>query len=165
MPANLCGPNNNFDLKTSHVLPALIRKFHEARISGASSVEVWGTGRAKREFLQVDDLVAASLFVMTLPLDRYQAATEPMCSNLNVGTGSDVSIGELANQIKDIVGFSGDVVYNTNYPDGAPRKLLDVTLMKSLGWEAQINLRDGIESTYAHFAESLNGNTADRIAQ
>ncbi len=153
MPTNLYGPNDNFDLQNSHVLPALIRKFHEAKISGAESVEVWGTGNVRREFLHVDDLAEACLFLMCLPPNKYQAATQPMLSQLNAGTGTDMTIRELAELIQDIVEFSGTITFNTEQPDGTPQKLLDVSRLQNLGWKAGISLRDGIGSTYQWYLE------------
>jgi len=151
MPTNLYGPNDNFDLATSHVLPALVRKFHEAKETGASSVEIWGSGRPRREFLHVDDLADACLFVMCQPRDVHEAAVEPMNSQLNVGCGEDVTIAELAAIIGEVVGYEGDIRYNSDYPDGTPRKLLDVGKLAALGWRARIGLREGIASTYAWF--------------
>jgi GDP-L-fucose synthase len=148
MPTNLYGPNDNFDLETSHVLAALIRKFYEAKVSGAATVEVWGTGKPRREFLHVDDLADASLFVMSLPVDTYAGATRPMLSHLNVGTGTDVSIGELAEIVKTSVGYEGAIKYNTDYPDGMPRKLLNGAALSALGWTATIDLHAGIQATY-----------------
>jgi len=154
MPTNLYGPNDNFDLQTSHVLPAMLRKFHEARVTGAESVEVWGTGLPRREFLHVDDLAAACLFVMTLPQARYATATLPMRSHLNVGTGTDIAIRELAGLVREVVGFEGEIRFNPEYPDGAPRKLLDVARLTSLGWQASTDLRQGIASTYAWYQKN-----------
>jgi|TARA_R110002020_G_scaffold63136_3_gene168437 GDP-L-fucose synthase len=139
MPTNLYGPNDNYDLENSHVLPALLRKIHEAKINKKPQVEVWGTGTPKREFLHADDLAAACIHLM----NTYDGSVA-----VNIGTGSDVSIKELALLIKDIVGYSGDLIFNTEKPDGTPRKLLDVSLIESLGWKHTINLRDGIENTY-----------------
>ena len=153
MPTNLYGPNDNFDLKTSHVLPALIRKFHEAKEAGAAEVEVWGTGKPRREFLFADDLADACTFIMCLDKASYDDAVKPMLSHINVGTGQDVSILELAEMIKSISGYDGEIRFNTDYPDGTPRKLLDVSKLKSLGWEARTELRDGIETTYRWFRE------------
>ncbi len=158
MPTNLYGQNDNFDLKTSHVLPALMRKFHEARKAGAATVEVWGTGTVRREFLHVDDLATACLYVMCLPTERYRAVTEPMLSHLNAGTGTDLTIRELAELIKDVVGFDGGITFNTDQPDGPPQKLLDVSKLRTLGWEAGISLRDGIEKTYHwYLGQALDG--------
>ncbi len=154
MPTNLYGVNDNFDLKTSHVLPALIRKFHEARASGASEVEVWGSGKPRREFLFVDDLADACVFVAGLDKDQYDGAVEPMLSHINVGTGEDVSILELAEIVRSVTGFEGEIRLNADYPDGTMRKLLDVSRLQSLGWKAQVGLREGIEATYDWFREN-----------
>jgi len=151
MPTNLFGPNDNFDLKTSHVLPALIRKFHEAKETGAAEVEVWGTGKPRREFLFVDDLADASVFVMNLDKSEYDAAVDPMLSHINVGTGEDVSIQELADVVKSVTGFQGGIRFNSDFPDGTPRKLLDVSKLNSLGWRASTDLREGIERAYEWF--------------
>lgn len=148
MPTNLYGPEDNFDLKTSHVLPALIRKFHEAKLSGAAEVEVWGSGNPRREFLHVDDLADACLFVMQLDTECYRNATAPMLSHLNVGTGTDVTIAELAELVRDAIGYTGRIHFNPGYPDGAPRKLLDVSKLARLGWRARIGLREGILHAY-----------------
>jgi GDP-L-fucose synthase len=145
MPTNLYGPNDNFDLETSHVLPALIRKFHEAKINDEDEVVIWGTGKPRREFLHVDDLADALLFLMNdYNGDQF----------VNVGVGKDISILELAKLIKGIVGFEGDIVNDLSKPDGTPRKLLDVTRLNDLGWEAQISLEEGIRDTYQWFNES-----------
>jgi GDP-L-fucose synthase len=139
MPTNLYGPGDNFDLANSHVLPALIRKFHEAREEGAESVSVWGSGQPKREFLHVDDLADACVFLM----QHYSQA-----DIINVGWGEDISIAELANVVKAIVDFKGEITFDSSQPDGTPRKLLDVSRLKSLGWQARIPLREGIKNTY-----------------
>jgi GDP-L-fucose synthase len=157
MPTNLYGPNDNFDLKTSHVMPALMRKVHEARAAGSPSVEVWGSGRPRREFLHVDDMADACVFVMGLPKDRFATATSAMISHINVGTGEDIPIRELAELIKEAVGYTGELRFNPEYPDGTPRKLLDVSLLRSLGWKPAIGLREGIASTYAWFREHAAG--------
>ena len=148
MPTNLYGSNDNFDLANCHVLPALLRKFHEAKVTAAPTVEIWGTGMARREFLHVDDLADACLFFSCLPKDIYAGHTRPNLSHLNIGTGSDVSIAELANIIRDIVQYTGEIVYNTAYPDGTRQKLLDVSVVSRLGWKARIDLREGIADTY-----------------
>jgi GDP-L-fucose synthase len=158
MPTNLYGPGDNFDLATAHVIPALIRKFHEAKAARAPVVEVWGSGEPRREFLHVDDLADACLLVMCLPRERYAGATRPMLSHLNVGTGRDLSIRELAGMVRAIVGYAGDVVFNRSYPDGAPRKLLDVSRLTQLGWTSAIPLQDGLERTYRWYLQSLSGN-------
>jgi GDP-L-fucose synthase len=156
MPTNLYGPNDNFDLKTSHVLPALLRKFHEARVANAPSVEVWGTGTPRREFLHVDDLADACLFISCLSKEKYAAHTKPRLSHLNIGTGTDVSIAELAEIIRGVVGYKGSIEYNSDYPDGTKRKLLDVSTVTDLGWKARIGLEEGIAATYQWYLE--NGN-------
>ena len=155
MPANLYGPHDNFDLKTSHVLSAMIRKFHEAQAAGAASVELWGSGLPLREFLHVDDLASACLFVMSLPKQRYVSATKPMLSHLNIGTGTDLSIRALATLVSEVVGFKGEITFNPSYPDGSPRKLLDVSRLAALGWTASTALSEGIASTYAWYRASL----------
>jgi GDP-L-fucose synthase len=145
MPTNLYGRNDNFDLETSHVLPALIRKFHEAKVNDEDEVVIWGTGKPKREFLHVDDLADSLLFLM----NNYNGD-----QFVNVGVGEDISILELAELIKDIVGFEGEIVNDTSKPDGTPRKLLDVSKLNDLGWEAQISLKEGIKNTYEWFKEN-----------
>lgn len=139
MPTNLYGPKDNYDLKTSHVLPALLRKFHEAKLQSSPSVEVWGTGMPKREFLHVDDLAEASFYLM-----QNYSGNIPV----NIGTGEDISIKDLAELVKAIVGFKGEIVWNDSKPDGTPRKLLDVSLIQSLGWKHKIELEDGIKAVY-----------------
>lgn len=146
MPTNLYGPNDNYDLHNSHVLPALIRKFHEARVNEKPSVEIWGTGSPKREFLHADDLADACYYLML----NYN---EPEL--VNIGTGEDVSIKELALLIKDIVGYEGELTWNTSKPDGTPRKLMDVSKLKAIGWQYSIGLREGIERTYKEFAGNM----------
>jgi len=144
MPTNLYGPNDNYDLENSHVLPAMIRKFHEAKLSGKESVEIWGTGTPKREFLYVDDLAEACVFLM----NEYSGS-----DIVNVGTGEDVTIAELAYGVAKAVGYEGRIEFNPDMPDGTPRKLLDVSKIKSLGWTAKTGLRDGIEKTYREYAK------------
>jgi len=145
MPTNMYGPNDNFDLKTSHVLPALIRKFHEAKLGQQPTVEVWGSGRPKREFLHSDDLASACLFLM-----KHYESNEI----INVGVGEDISIQELAELVKSIVGYEGEIVYNTSAPDGTPRKLVDVSKIEALGWKASLSLEAGIQSVYEAFKQS-----------
>lgn len=145
MPTNLYGPNDNFDLENSHVLPALIRKFHEAKINNKPEVTIWGSGKAKREFLHVDDLASASIFLMKKYDDN---------EIINVGTGEDISIKELVKTIKEIVDFKGKILWDKSKPDGTPRKLLDVKKLSSLGWSYKISLRDGIKSTYNWYKEN-----------
>ena len=151
MPTNLYGPNDNFHPENSHVLPALIRRFHEAKTAGDSSVTIWGTGRPRREFLHVDDMAAACVFVMGLDQDRYAAETDPRSSHLNVGVGEDLSIAELAALVARIVGFEGTLSFDETKPDGTPRKLLDVSRLARLGWRAAIGLEDGLRQTYDWF--------------
>lgn len=146
MPTNLYGARDNFDLQTSHVLPAIMRKIHEAKVNGAATVEIWGTGRVLREFLYVKDMAEACIYVM----EHYEGDTW-----LNVGTGQDISIGELAELIKDRVGYEGRLVFNTEKPDGTPRKLLDVSRIEALGWHAKTPLKKGIEETYEWYLETL----------
>jgi GDP-L-fucose synthase len=148
MPTNLYGPGDNYDLQLSHVMAALIRKIHEAKLSGSATVEIWGTGTPRREFLHVDDLADATVFVL-----KHYSNSE----HLNVGTGRDISIGELASLIADVVGWDGDFVFDTSMPDGIPRKLLDVSRLSAIGWTSRIGLRDGIASTYAGFSDSQGG--------
>jgi GDP-L-fucose synthase len=144
MPTNLYGPNDNYDLENSHVLPAMIRKFHEAKIGGKESVEIWGTGTPKREFLYVDDLAEACVFLM----NEYSGS-----DIVNIGTGEDVTIAELAYEVRDAVGYEGRIEFNTLMPDGTPRKLLDVSKINSLGWKAKTGLREGIKKTYTEYAK------------
>jgi len=157
MPTNLYGPHDNFDLLNSHVLPALLRKFHEGKLTGAERVAVWGSGQPRREFLHVDDLATACLFVQDLAPEQWAALPHPY---VNVGCGVDVSIGEVAQEIRDVVGFRGELEFDRSKPDGAPRKLLDVSLLKSLGWSASIPLRRGLEETYAWFLQHVAGISA-----
>jgi nucleoside-diphosphate-sugar epimerase len=151
MPTNLYGPGDNFHPQNSHVLPALIRRFHEAAECGDAAVTIWGTGTPRREFLHVDDMAAACLFVMDLDRASYDANTSPMLSHINVGTGTDVSILELAQMVAEVTGFRGEIRCDTNKPDGTPRKLMDVSRLRDMGWQAQIDLRDGIAATYRWF--------------
>ncbi|MEM9343094.1 MAG: GDP-L-fucose synthase [Pseudomonadota bacterium] len=151
MPTNLYGPGDNFHPENSHVLPALLRRFHEAARRGDGSVTIWGTGAPKREFLHVDDMAEASLFVMDLDRDTYAANTQPMLSHINVGTGEDISIAALAQMIAEVTGFQGDIAFDTSKPDGTPRKLMDVSRLAAMGWQARTGLREGIESTYQWF--------------
>jgi GDP-L-fucose synthase len=148
MPTNLYGPGDNFDLEKSHVIPALIRKVHDAKEAKAPAVEVWGTGTPRREFLHVDDMAAACAFVMQLDREPYARHTQPMLSHINVGTGEDVTIRELAETVCDVVGYGGELRFDVTKPDGTPRKLLDVSRLKALGWQAGIGLREGLLGTY-----------------
>lgn len=156
MPTNLYGENDNFDLQTSHVIPALMRKIHEAKINKQSTVEIWGTGVAKREFLHVDDMAEACFHVMNIDKNIYQQYTQPMLSHINVGTGIDVSIKELVELIIEVVGYQGDIVWNHKMPDGTPRKLLNVDLLKKLGWQAKIDLKIGLMKTYQWYLDNCS---------
>ncbi|MFU8763535.1 MAG: GDP-L-fucose synthase [Haliea sp.] len=153
MPTNLYGPGDNFHPENSHVIPAMLQRFHQAVAEGAEEVVIWGTGTPMREFLHVDDMAAACLHVMDLPLAAYQRHTQPMLSHINVGTGVDCSISELAETMAEVTGFTGTLVFDTSKPDGTPRKLLDVSRLKALGWEAGIALREGLEDTYRWYLE------------
>lgn len=160
MPTNLYGENDNFHPQNSHVIPAMMRRFHEAKIRGDREVVVWGSGTPMREFLHVDDMAEASVYVMNLEKEHYSEHTEPMMSNINVGTGVDCTIRELAETMKQVVAFNGDIVFDTTKPDGTPRKLMDVSRLKKLGWESSVRLKDGLSSTYAWFivnAANLRG--------
>ncbi|MBT6049116.1 MAG: NAD-dependent epimerase/dehydratase family protein, partial [Candidatus Scalindua sp.] len=148
MPTNLYGVNDNFHPENSHVIPALMRRFHEAKINNDAEVAVWGTGNAMREFLHVDDMAAASLFVLELDEETYKINTQPMLSHINVGTGQDVTIKEMAETMKEVVGFKGNLTFDTTRPDGAPRKLIDVTRLKNIGWSYTTVLKEGLEKTY-----------------
>jgi len=151
MPTNLYGPGDNFDLANSHVIPALIRKFHEAKVANAAEVEVWGSGTPKRDFLHVDDMAAACLHLMQLDADSYRAQTDPRCSHINVGTGVDVTIAELARTVGEVVGFRGQLRFDPTKPDGAPRKLLEISRLRDLGWSADIDLHQGLTQSYEWF--------------
>lgn len=154
MPTNLYGPGDNYDLNNSHVLPALIRKMHEAKISGAAEVVLWGSGKPRREFLYVDDLANALVFLATLDDKRYNALVEPsQCPLINVGTGADLTIRELAEAIADVVGYRGKFVQDISKPDGTMRKVLDVGKIQGLGWKAKTSLKEGINLTYKIFSE------------
>jgi GDP-L-fucose synthase len=153
MPTNLYGQNDNFHLDNSHVIPAMIRKFHDAKISQSATVTLWGTGTAMREFLHVDDMAAACLHVMDLSKPAYQACTEPMLSHLNVGTGTDVTIRELAETIQHVVDFTGGIIWDSSKPDGTPRKLMDNSKIKALGWQPKIALQAGLADTYQWFLD------------
>ncbi len=155
MPTNLYGPGDNFHSENSHVLPALIRRFHEAVQNGVNEVAIWGTGTPRREFLYVDDMADASLFVFDLPLADYQAQTEPMLSHINVGFGSDVMIAELAAMIAEVTGFSGAVSFDTSKPDGTLRKLMDSSRLADMGWRPRVELAEGVAQTYAWFLANV----------
>jgi len=157
MPTNLYGENDNFHPQNSHVIPAMMGRFHEAKLAGSKKVVVWGTGKPMREFLHVDDMAAACVHVMNLPYDEFFAAVpNPMCSHINVGTGRDVTIAELANTMARVVGFKGDIAFDTSKPDGAPRKLMDVSRLCSLGWKYSVELEQGLGMTYEWFLDHLD---------
>lgn len=147
MPTNLYGPNDNFDLDSSHVLPALLRKFHQAVINGDQTVLVWGSGRPRREFLHVDDMAAACCHLMGLSAESYWSVASDRCSHVNVGSGTDISIAELADLVAGVTGFEGNIGYDPEMPDGTPRKLLDVSRLEALGWRAGITLEQGVRRT------------------
>lgn len=154
MPTNLYGPNDNFHPQNSHVIPALLRRFHEAKLAGAQEVVAWGSGKPMREFLHVDDMAAASVFVMELDDPVYGSHTQPMLSHINVGTGVDCTIKELTETVARVVGFTGAIVWDTTKPDGAPRKLMDVSRLEALGWTASIPLERGLENAYQWFLDN-----------
>jgi GDP-L-fucose synthase len=155
MPTNLYGPGDNFHPENSHVMPAMMRRFHEAVRDGHNEVVVWGTGTPRREFLHVDDMAEASLFVMNLDRAIYAANTHAMLSHINVGTGRDVSIRELAEMLADVTGFKGRLVFDTAKPDGTPRKLMDVSRLATMGWRSRKPLREGIDETYRWFVDHI----------
>lgn len=155
MPTNLYGPGDNFHPENSHVMPALIRRFHEAEQNGTPEVVIWGTGRPKREFLHVNDMAEASLFVFGLDKAIYDANTDPMLSHINVGFGEDVTIAELALTVAEVTGFKGHISYDTSKPDGTMRKLMDCSRLRTMGWKPQIALRDGIQETYQWYLNNL----------
>jgi len=168
MPTNLYGPNDNYDLAGSHVLPALIRKFHEAKLADAPEVSVWGTGTVRREFLHSDDMANACVFLMSLPDDIYGplVGSDTQAPLFNIGYGEDVTVRELAETIRDVVGFKGKLTFDASKPDGTPRKLQDTSRMKSLGWQARIPLREGLASVYAEYSAiqaGTNGSSGNSI--
>ena len=156
MPTNLYGPGDNFHPKNCHVVPAMILRFHEAKLAKSPEVAVWGTGKPMREFLYVDDMAAASVFVMNIERDIYQGNTEPMLSHINVGTGVDCTIRELAETIATVVGYHGRLSFDSTKPDGAPRKLLDVNRLRNLGWSSSVSLKDGLMNTYDWLLKNEN---------
>jgi len=154
MPTNLYGPGDNYHPENSHVIPGLIRRFHEAKVSGASSVTVWGSGKPRREFLYVDDMARACVHVMNLEKRVYDQHTQPMLSHINVGFGQDVTIRELAETIQKVIGFTGEINFDTGKPDGTPRKLMDSERLNNLGWQAAVDLEDGLLLAYQDFLKS-----------
>jgi GDP-L-fucose synthase len=156
MPTNLYGPNDNFHPENSHVIPALLRRFHEAKQRGDNEVVVWGSGTPMREFLHVDDMAAACVHVMELDVATYEANTSPMLSHINVGTGIDCTIRELAETVKRVTGFEGELTFDASKPDGAPRKLMDVSRLNALGWQSTIPLEDGLKDAYGWFLDNQN---------
>ena len=162
MPTNLYGPGDNFHPENSHVMPAMIQRFHDAAKAGDAEVVIWGSGKPMREFLHVDDMAAASLFVMDLDAQTYAAETEPMLSHINVGTGQDVTILELAQMVAKVTGFEGKIVTDPSKPDGARRKLMDVSRLARMGWIANIALTEGVAQTYVWYLDQLNKGAAVR---
>ena len=156
MPTNLYGENDNFHPDNSHVIPALMRRFHEAKLNDVPEVVVWGTGKPMREFLHVDDMAAASIFVANVTDEIYQSCTEPMLSHINVGTGVDCTISEMAHTMAEVVGYKGKITFDTTKPDGAPRKLMNVDTLEKLGWTYNIDLKKGLASTYEWFLGHLD---------
>lgn len=154
MPTNLYGENDNFHPENSHVIPAMMRRFHQAKINGDDAVIVWGSGRPMREFLHVDDMASASIHVMNVATSVYRQVSDERVSHINIGTGNDCTIDELAQTIKSVVDYSGIIKYDASKPDGTPRKLLDVSRLSKLGWQAKIDLRQGLERTYRWFLEN-----------
>ena len=151
MPTNLYGPGDNYHPQNSHVVPALIRRFHEAKINNLKEVTVWGSGQARREFLYVDDMAEASLFIHNMERASFEKVTEPKLSHINVGSGTDVTIKELALKVMDVVGFKGQIKFDSSKPDGTPKKLLDVSILSSLGWRSNTRLIDGLQKSYSEF--------------
>jgi GDP-L-fucose synthase len=153
MPTNLYGPGDNYHPENSHVIPALIRRFHEAKLTNAPNVTIWGSGTPRREFLYVDDMAAASVFVMNLPKTTLDAHTQPMQSHINVGFGDDITIKELALAVGKTIGYQGVIDFDTSKPDGSPRKLMDSSLLNALGWKAKLGLEAGLASAYQDFLD------------
>ena len=156
MPTNLYGPGDNYHSENSHVIPALIQRFHEAKINHTKEVVIWGTGTPRREFLYVDDLASASVFVMNMDLDTYFANTKIMQSHINVGYGEDITIAQLAGLIARIVAYPGNIVFDSTKLDGAPKKLMDTSMLNKLGWRPKINLETGIKLSYAQYIKECN---------
>ena len=155
MPTSLYGMNDNFHPENSHIIPALMQRFHQAKISNSPEAVVWGTGNAMREFLYVDDMAEAAVFVLDLDLNIYQANTQSMLSHINIGTGVDVTTRELAETLKEVVGYEGELKFDTEKPDGAPRKLIDVSRLSKMGWKYNVQLKDGLSKTYAWYLQHI----------
>lgn len=155
MPTNLYGPGDNYHPENSHVIPALIRRFHEAKVNNSSIISIWGTGKPKREFLYVDDMAAACIHVMNLDKAIYNQHTQPMLSHINVGCGYDITIKELAETISKIIGYNGKITFDSSKPDGTPRKLMDSSRIKALGWQPQVDLMTGLQFAYTDFLNTL----------
>lgn len=156
MPTNLYGPGDNYHPQNSHVIPALIRRFHEAKVNSAPTVTIWGSGKPKREFLYVDDMAAASVFVMNLPKTVYDQYTSPMQSQINVGYGSDITIAELAQAVSTAVGYQGNIDFDPTQPDGSPRKLMDSSRLNALGWQPKVDLTQGLALAYQDFKQQIS---------
>ncbi len=156
MPTNLYGPGDNYHPENSHVIPALLRRFHEAKIENLLQVKIWGSGKPYREFLYVDDMASASIYVMNLSKSVYEEHTSPMISHINVGFGSDITIAELAHTVGRVVGYQGQIIFDSTKPDGAPRKLMDSGRLNSLGWKAQFSLNDGLELAYQAYLSTVD---------
>lgn len=161
MPTNLYGQGDNYHPENSHVIPAMIRRFHEAKVNNTPIVTIWGTGTPRREFLCVDDMAAASVYVMNLDKETYQQHTQPMLSHINVGIGHDLTIAELARTIRKVVGYNGQIDFDSSKPDGTPRKLMDTTRLNNLGWQAKVKLEEGLASTYQDFLK-ISGDYHDK---
>jgi GDP-L-fucose synthase len=155
MPTNLYGPGDNYHPENSHVIPALLQRFHEARLSGRSTITIWGSGRAMREFLHVDDMARACIHVMNLPLEQYNAVTTPRLTHINLGSGVDCTIAELVSTISAVTGFDGEIEYDTSKPDGTPRKLMDNSILRGLGWQPEFTLKEGLEDAYRWYVENI----------
>ena len=155
MPTNIYGINDKFHSENSHVIPALMSRFHQAKTNNDSEVVVWGTGKAMREFLYVDDMAQASLFVLNLEKKTYQANTKTMLSHINVGTGKDTTIKDMAEIMRDVIGFKGKLTFETSRPDGVPRKLTDISRLSNMGWQSKVNLREGLEKTYDWYMKNV----------
>ncbi len=155
MPTNLYGPGDNYHPENSHVIPALIRRFHQAKLDASSQVIVWGSGTPRREFLYVDDMASASVYVMNLPVEIYSQYTRPMHSHINVGWGEDLTIAEIAGAVAGVVGYKGQIVFDTQKPDGAPRKLMDSQRLRALGWKPRVELEKGLDLSYQDFLSNI----------